>query len=379
MRDIEKEAELRTAVQKDFNEEPSTAFDRHISAILALEDPCSPSEVRFAALVALRCVAAWALRSNGPAGQVPSSRLRSRRAFDADPRWMTLASSHVRSVSKLGFFSRLMMRGLDPLDQERLLHSASRPPAPIDGRAPSDALSRYQAGDMLGVWAELVALGPLAPNDYAVAETVATETMRRVRRNAERIFAKLVDIGIGDSLRASNVGPPADVDERIARCEAKAETRLPVSIAAALRHVGEVCWTEFMPGGTLEVPRRPTEFSSFRYLDPLVIRGVASVQEELDLWFAREQSIRLELREPPRVTIPDDYLKDNVSGDAYVLYLHEPAADVRLHGERHCLHFVDYLRASFRWGGFLGLETVPELPAEARKLLAHLTSDLEPF
>ncbi len=54
-------------------------------------------------------------------------------------------------------------------------------------------LERYINGEYEQVWAELQALGPAVRSEplYSDAREVADETMRRVRRNCERLVERL--------------------------------------------------------------------------------------------------------------------------------------------------------------------------------------------
>jgi hypothetical protein len=58
-------------------------------------------------------------------------------------------------------------------------------------------LERYQAGDRVAVWDELVALGEGVRHKlyYADAAVVATETMRRARHNVELLIQRLAEAG----------------------------------------------------------------------------------------------------------------------------------------------------------------------------------------
>ena len=60
-----------------------------------------------------------------------------------------------------------------------------------------DFVERYRTGEHQQVWNDLQALGPAVrrePN-YAQAREVAAETMRRVRRNCERLVSRLGKLG----------------------------------------------------------------------------------------------------------------------------------------------------------------------------------------
>src|SRR3954447_3367427 len=61
----------------------------------------------------------------------------------------------------------------------------------------SSFLERYQSGDYEQVWAELTALGSSLRDDplHSDALAVAHETMRRVRRNIEKLIPPLRQLG----------------------------------------------------------------------------------------------------------------------------------------------------------------------------------------
>src|ERR671938_598318 len=80
-------------------------------------------------------------------------------------------------------------------------------------------LERYRNGECEQVWKGLQALGPLVRREphYAQAREVAAETMRRVRRNCERIVSRLRTLayvfgtfpdGSGRSYAAEPLTPP---------------------------------------------------------------------------------------------------------------------------------------------------------------------------
>lgn len=73
------------------------------------------------------------------------------------------------------------------------------------------------------------------------------------------------------------------------------------------------------------------------------------------------------------VVAPDaDHKAGYSGGDPYLVFFPDPAADATLEGAG--VTFVEYLRESFRWGGFPGLARYPA-PAE----LARLTEGLLPI
>jgi hypothetical protein len=71
---------------------------------------------------------------------------------------------------------------------------------------------------------------------------------------------------------------------------------------------------------------------------------------------------------------PDRTHKANMSGDAYSVVLPDASADAYLHGTD--LHFVAYLRNSFLWGGFPGLENHE---GRDNALIVYLREGLEPL
>lgn len=226
-------------------------------------------------------------------------------------------------------------------------------------------LERYKNGEYEQVWAELQSLGDAVRREpYAAqAQEVAAETMRRVRRNCERIVSRLQGMGyvfgtFPDGTRRSYtvdpLTPPSD-QMRADREEVESEMGpLPLSLIAFWDEVGSIdlvgmhrAW----PDG----------------LDPLVVDPPEAALSEM---FEAEEGFFVALA-------PDDLHKDNTSGgDPYGLELPNPSADFPFMYERHDLLFVPYLRlAILRWGGFPGLEDrgITFAPLDA------LTAELEPF
>lgn len=226
-------------------------------------------------------------------------------------------------------------------------------------------LELYENGEYEQVWQELQDLGNKVREEpyYALAQAVAAETMRRVRRNCERIISRLRALGyvfgtFPDGKRRSPSMPPytlpsanmqADCDE----LEAEAGP-LPLSLVAFWREVGAV--------DLVGMQRAWPEG-----LDPLVVDPPEGPLAEL---YDEDEQVFISLA-------PDEFHKDNVSGgDPYGLELPNPAADFPFLYEPHDLLFVPYLRlAILKWGGFPGLEG-RDIPFEP---LESLTAGLEPF
>lgn len=230
-------------------------------------------------------------------------------------------------------------------------------------------LERYRNGEHAQVWAELQALGERVRQEpyLADAEAVAAETMRRVRRNCERIVARLNVLGYvfgtyPDGTRRSYAAEPlgaplAGANDEIDELEEEAGP-LPLSLLAFWREVGAVDLVGMHPGWP-------------GGLDPLVVdppEGALSFlfDEEDDEGAGKFAGLA-----------PDDLHKDNASGgDPYGLRLPNPAADFLLEYEHRGLLFVPYLRlAILEWGGFPGLEDRDQpFPP-----LDELRAGLEPF
>jgi len=237
-------------------------------------------------------------------------------------------------------------------------------------------LERYRNGEYERVWGELQSLGPAVREEphYSAARKVATETMRRVRRNCKLIIYRLRDLGYAfgaypdGSTGYYTQGPLVPPSEAQCGALAKLEDRvgpIPISLFAFWREVGSVDL----------VGRR---FSWSSRLDPLVVYKPEVAIFDLDDWeIDLEEGVGKDLWRFKAGLAPDELHKDNVSGGApYSVALPDTSADFMLLNERHNLLFVPYLRmAILRWGGFPGLDT-HTAPIEA---LGDLVAGLEPF
>ena len=207
-------------------------------------------------------------------------------------------------------------------------------------------LERYQDDEYEQVWNELQSLGARVRNESYLtqAQDVATETMRRVRRNCERIVSRLHKLGyvfgtFPDGTRRSYSVAPLTLPSAQMRAdqeELESEAGpLPLSLTAFWEEVGAIDLVgmhPYWPDG----------------LDPLVVDPPEGALSYLD---NEGDGIFVGLA-------PDDLHKDNISGgDPYGLELPNPSADFTFMYERHDMLFVPYLRqAILRWGGFPGLE-----------------------
>ena len=231
-------------------------------------------------------------------------------------------------------------------------------------------LERYRQGEHEQVWRDLQALGPAVRREphYTQAREVAAETMRRVRRNCERLISRLGALGyVFDTFPdgshrhypAEPLTPPSDA-MRADCAEVEAEAGpLPLSLVAFWQEVGAVDWVGMHPAWP-------------DGLDPLVVDPPEGALSSL---FGYEE----EEGEAGRFVdlAPDDLHKDNVSGgNPYGMRLPDPLADFMFLYEPHGLLFVPYLRlAILHWGGFPGLDG----QGVQFEPLSGLVAGLEPF
>jgi hypothetical protein len=274
-------------------------------------------------------------------------------------------------------------------------------------------MERYLAGDHRQVWKELQTLGddvrrpPLHDDAYAVS----LETMRRVRRNLERLLSHLdamgyefwADLQDWNSYRMGIMPttdvppqlavPEPDVTRRIEALEATAGP-MPFSLRAFYEVVGAVNFVGDPPvledGDPAEGPV-DSEFIHGGWregvtLDPILVLGLRTTEAQWQL------TRRPEWNEAFLYPLfPDFDIKYSNSGgdmftlpptpsmDGILMYAGKPA---RAPGEG-VFHFVDYLRfAILEAGGFPGAG-MPEYPARvpplSSALLEILLEDVEPF
>lgn len=233
-----------------------------------------------------------------------------------------------------------------------------------------DYLQRYRQGEYEQVWQELQSLGPAVrqePN-FTQANQVAVETMQRVRRNCEKIVARLKSAGYKFGVYADGsggyvaegalVGPSKDSLADAAELEEQFGP-LPLTLKAFWQVVGSVDWVGRYQGWPMG-------------RDPLVIYPPAAALSELGMGEFEEEADQIEI-----ILAPDDLHKDNVSGgDPYAMAAPNSSADGQFLNERHHLLFVPYLRlAILKYGGFPGLDG----QQVSLDFIKPLTADLEPF
>jgi hypothetical protein len=244
--------------------------------------------------------------------------------------------------------------------------------------------ARYRAGEFVGVWRELTALGasvrePMLIND---AWAVAEETMTRVATNIDCIIERLLNRSYQFDVYPDGTAPSVPLpahrrpDPALLADVVDLEQRvgpIPLSLRAFWQVVGAVSLIGRGPEGWPD------------YSDPLFVSS-----PEYGLFELREEGPGEEGPGEEGVFMcglaPDVLHKDNVSGGPeYAIALPNPSADAAFEEEWRGIGFVPYLRAAIlEWGGFPGLSQdnpwrreYPWAPAPA--WFGELTKDLLPF
>jgi len=227
----------------------------------------------------------------------------------------------------------------------------------------NDWLARYEAGQNREVWAEMVALGDRVrdPAHIGPATAVARETMRRARRNVERLVTAMDRTAYRlEPLERTFAAPDDAVLDQIAEFE-RTVGALPLSLCAWFEIVGEIDLTGEPPLGT-DGPKLP---------DALVIAPARwALEYDPDRWQRGRYPIDL---------APDEYHKLNISGGGpYGIVAPAAAADVRFESEWQRTTFVDYLRRTFAAGGLPGWRRYPAGSPE-QAYCDELATGLEPI
>jgi len=242
---------------------------------------------------------------------------------------------------------------------------------------------RYQSGEHIAVWQDLIALGTQVTTEPLLsdARAVAAETMRRARLNLETLVERLrvLDYRFINSV-------PIGTPESAAVLDAfEQRLTLPISVRAWYEHIGEVDF-----GGThpkLAHARSHRFPANFFGNTPHVFRHISQIRlqerESADFVYPRYSH-------PFAVFAFKDATEGghrwNLDTGTYIYSLHfglsevdqageagvggiwldvkGPAriADVQLVNDEHThvqpefhrTYFVDYLRRVFAWGGFPG-------------------------
>jgi hypothetical protein len=219
-------------------------------------------------------------------------------------------------------------------------------------------LERYQAGEHVPIWQDLVALGPSvrSPAYFHDAYAVATETMRRVRVNIETIHHNLIRIGYQfANPDDAFCPPPLDIAQQIADVEHWVGS-LPLSLHAFYVHVGSI---NFM--------QSPAQLVHYYHPDRSFVSDVQMLGEEDPLVVDPFSDLHSAAQSQPErlyfCFAPDEFHKADYSGgENYHVTVPNRDADFRIEGMYDIDEwFVTYLRESLRYGGFRGkVETFPK-------------------
>jgi hypothetical protein len=232
-------------------------------------------------------------------------------------------------------------------------------------------IERYMNGEHREVWHELRQTGALNVDD---ARIVATETMRRVARNANRIAARLNACG-WRSLSGALRSRTRDSDQQIIqRIERFTEAPVPVSLQAFWLNVGGIDFV-WDYKSKRSIPQLISELA-MDAMDPLCVDPPEAANFLIEEWKDQSNSFVA----PYRIELSPDHLhKMNISGGSpYGIDVPFSGADPVFHDDRHELPFVDYLRHCFRFAGFPLLDRIAERD-DVRLFLNEWTSDLEEF
>lgn len=297
-------------------------------------------------------------------------------------------------------------------------------------------LERYQAGDHVAVWDELVSLGAGVRHElyYADAVAVADETMRRARHNIELLIRRLTDMGYRFIPPADEYmpDPMATMNQVMARASQQTGVALAQLQEAAKRAQDRIApmmeklaarraEQEAKIAKQLRIPplENPEVFDppgkhTASQIKKLEKAAGGPLPISLRAWFEQVGGVSLMgshdvinpknsrtaadplVVAPPSQLLqmldfeegegeeglslwlaPDDLHKANVSGgDPYQINIPNPAADAPFECERHETTFVNYLRLTFEWGGFPGWDGAADAPLDT---IATLREGLLPI
>jgi hypothetical protein len=303
-----------------------------------------------------------------------------------DPRWLELCA-RLRRDDTFGFQARAVLRyapaadratALDRVHQEE---AQSAPSAPPRIERIGNLLTRYEQGEFEGAWSEIRSYPHIDGDFRSEILEVAEVTMRRVSRNADMLAERLHNCGWlaltfeGDDLRTK----PKPEDENVfCRIEEITASPVPTSLLAFWRIVGGINWI-WDYNSDMPLPNLGVDLP-MEQMDPLSIVPPQIVTHNFDEWENQKATSEPDWIDPFQIDLAPDYLhKADISGGGpYGVELPFFGADPCFVGERHELPFIDYLRLSFRWAGFPGLEDHADR-ADVRRFVAEFGKGLEPF
>lgn len=239
-------------------------------------------------------------------------------------------------------------------------------------------LDRYLQGECEQVWAELLAQEDAIQESPLCDEALAVtrETMMRVRNNISLMVAGLHKIGYifghypngGQKVygyRQPINLPAVNISKKIAKYEKLPGIgSFPLSLRMFWEIVGDVDFTGFHPAWP-------------PYSDPLVVFPIDSIKSDYSAWIEQVDDGDVAVGDFLVPLAPDYYHKENVSGGPpYGIRVPCKSIDAIFENEPHGESFVEYLRISFRYGGFPGHHWYDRLPPAE---LQELSESLQPI
>jgi hypothetical protein len=364
------------AVRAAFDDDPVGAYE-HFLPYFGEDSLSQPA----GATIAREVLSTFAPGAFTEAGPLWSAEPRAPAWLREDGRWIALCV-RFRRHPVLGAEAREVLRYAERHQVERALADAAKTEAsavpPPRSARDGTLLSRYRNGEHAAVWAELRRHRSISGAFRDEALEVAHETMLRVLHNAELLCGRLESAGwvaLGGALRSAPRAGDVDIIRKI---ELITGASLPPSLQAFWEVVGgiDLVWDyrrEDHPP-ELGVSLKLSE------LDPLEISSPNVAEDLFEEWADLHDGVPAEIAGPYKLDLAADYLtKADISGGApYGVELPFLGTDPPFVMEEHRLPFVDYLRLSFRWGGFARLERHAESP-EVSAFVQQMTEGFEPF
>lgn len=228
-------------------------------------------------------------------------------------------------------------------------------------------IDRYQDGQCVQVWAEMLQLGGQVrhPDHLADAKSVGAETMRRINSNLDRLIDGLDSMGYifepGSGLATRKHVEDTDV----ATLESLELTygQFPLALSWWLQMVGEVNLIGRHPKWTPQ--------NSHSEDDPLVVQAhPAYLDAEFDEW----ERLRGTIHDAGALVAPiapDHLHKANISGGPpESMKIPNEAVDGLVLGSRSHTTLINHVRQCFAGGGFA--HWTIEVPAEVASLAESL-------
>jgi hypothetical protein len=247
--------------------------------------------------------------------------------------------------------------------QSALAENAITITCPVPGGDPETLVTRYQNGEHVEVWRELVALGDgIREGPYVEpANAIARETMRRARHNVELLFSRLRELDYEFYGEDSEPFRPCTPEEAEALTQAgRNGLILPLSLAAWIKEVG---WVDFAGSHPALSFNEDDDGRPGIYTDPMEI----TCWNFLDISKAWKRR-RVQKNKPVRIELGADakskarFAAGWQAEGTYSILLPNSAADALIDGAPTAVTFVEYLRLSFQWGGFPGWANYQKRP-----------------